>query len=64
MSHGEFVIDGNMTSVECAGGLPSIKVPMLITVGDRDLCDASLSRKMNALIAGSKLVALARNRLK
>jgi pimeloyl-ACP methyl ester carboxylesterase len=31
-------------------------VPTLIIVGDHDTCDASLSREMNALIAGSKLV--------
>lgn len=57
-SHGEFVIDGNLAAVEYAGRLPSIKVPTLITVGDHDECDASLSREMNALIAGSKLVVL------
>jgi proline iminopeptidase len=57
-SHGEFVIDGNMTSVEYADRLPSIKVPTLITVGDHDECDPSLSREMNALIPGSKLVVL------
>jgi proline iminopeptidase len=57
-SHGEFVIDGNLTSVEYAGRLPSIKVPTLIIVGDHDECAPSLSREMNALIAGSKLVML------
>lgn len=55
-SHGEFVIDGNMTSVEYAGRLPSIKVTTLIIVGDHDLTDPSLSREMNTLIPGSKLV--------
>lgn len=57
-SHGEFVIDGNLTTVEYADRLPSIKVPTLITVGDHDECDPSLSREMNALIPGSKLVVL------
>jgi proline iminopeptidase len=57
-SHGEFVIDGNLTSVEYAGRLPSIQVPTLITVGDHDECAPSLSRKMNTLIARSKLVVL------
>jgi proline iminopeptidase len=57
-SHGEFVIDGNMTSVEYADRLPSIKVPTLITVGDHDLCAPSMSKEMNALIPGSKLVVL------
>jgi proline iminopeptidase len=57
-SHGEFVIDGNLTSVEYASRLGSIKVPPLITVGDHDECDPSLSKEMNALIPGSKLVVL------
>ncbi len=55
-SHGEFVIDGNLASVEYAGRLPSIRVPTLITVGDHDECDPSLSREMQNLITGSKLV--------
>jgi len=57
-SHGEFVIDGNLTCVEYADRLPSIKVPTFITVGDHDECDPSLAREMNALIPGSKLVIL------
>ncbi len=57
-SHGEFVINGNLASVEYAGRLPSIKVPTLITVGDHDECAPSLSREMKALIPGSKLVVL------
>jgi proline iminopeptidase len=57
-SNGEFVIDGNLKSVEYIDRLPSIKVPTLITVGDHDECDPSLSRQMNEQIAGSKLVIL------
>jgi proline iminopeptidase len=57
-SHGEFVIDGNLISVEYADRLPSIKVPTLITVGDHDECAPALSLEMNALISGSKLVVL------
>jgi proline iminopeptidase len=57
-SHGEFVIDGNLAGVEYADRLRSIKVPTLITVGDHDECDPSLSREMNALMPGSKLVVL------
>jgi proline iminopeptidase len=57
-SHGEFVIDGNLTVVEYADRLPTIKVPTLITAGDHDECDPALSREMNALIPGSKLVVL------
>ena len=55
-SNGEYVIDGNLTSVEYGDQLPTIKVPTLITAGDNDECDPSLSREMNEKIAGSKLV--------
>jgi pimeloyl-ACP methyl ester carboxylesterase len=57
-SHCEFVIEVNLTSVEYAARLPSIKVPTLITVGDHDECAPSLSKEMNSFIPGSKLVAL------
>ncbi|MGZ4779876.1 MAG: proline iminopeptidase-family hydrolase [Thermoanaerobaculia bacterium] len=57
-SHGEFVIDGNLKSVEYADRLPSIKVPTLITVGDHDESDPSIARDMNRLIKDSKLVVL------
>jgi len=57
-SHGEFVIDGNLVSVEYADRLPSIKVPVLITVGDHDECDPGISRQMHEKISGSKLVVL------
>ncbi len=56
--HGEFIIDGNLKSVEYVDRLPSIKVPTLIVVGDHDECDPSLSKEMNEKIAGSKLVIL------
>jgi proline iminopeptidase len=55
-SDGEFIIDGNLKSVEYTDLLSSIKVPTLITAGDNDECDPSLSREMNEKIAGSKLV--------
>lgn len=57
-SHGEFVVDGNLTCVEYANQLPSIKVPTLITVGDHDECDPSIAKAMRAVIPGSKLVIL------
>ena len=60
-AHGEYVIDGNLKSVEYAGRLSSIKAPTLITVGDRDECAPSLSEEMNKAIAGSKLVVLPRS---
>jgi len=57
-SNGEFVVDGNLVSVEYADKLPKLKVPTLITVGDHDQVDPSMSRDMQALIPGSKLVVL------
>ena len=57
-SHGEYVVDGNLTSVEYADRLGSIHVPTLITVGDHDEVDPSISRDMQAKIPGSTLVVL------
>jgi proline iminopeptidase len=57
-SHGEFVVDGNMVSVEYADRLGSIAVPTLITVGDHDEVGPSISEDMHRLISGSKLVVL------
>ena len=54
--HGEFIIDGNLKSVEYTDRLASIKVPTLILVGDHDECDPSLARAMHEKIAGSKIV--------
>ncbi len=55
-SHGEFIIDGNLTSVEYADRLPAIHVPTLITAGDHDESDPSIARTMHDRIPGSKLV--------
>jgi proline iminopeptidase len=60
-SHGEFVIDGNMISVEYADRLKTLTVPTLITVGDHDQVDPAVAREMNSLIPGSKLVVLPRS---
>lgn len=57
-SDGEFVIDGNLKSVEYVDRLPAIRVPTLIIAGDHDECDPSLSREMHQKIAGSQLVIL------
>ena len=56
--HGEFIIDGNLKSVEYVDRLQTIHVPTLVIVGDHDECDPSLSREMHEKIAGSKLVVL------
>ncbi len=55
-SDGEFIIDGNLKSVEYVDKLHTIKVPTLITCGDHDECDPSLSKEMHEKISGSKLV--------
>jgi len=57
-SHGEFVIDGNMKSVEYTDRLSAIKVPTLVICGDHDESAPSLSEAMHAKIAGSKMVVL------
>jgi proline iminopeptidase len=57
-SHGEFIIDGNLKSVEYVDRLPTIYVPTLVMAGDHDECDPSLAREMHEKIAGSKLVIL------
>ncbi len=57
-SHGEFVVDGNLKSVEYVDKLPAIKVPTLIIVGDHDESDPVMSKEMHEKIAGSKLVIL------
>jgi proline iminopeptidase len=57
-SHGEFIIDGNMKSVEYTDRLSAIKVPTLVICGDHDESAPSLSEAMHAKIAGSKLVVL------
>ncbi len=56
--HGEFVIDGNLKSVEYVDRLATIKVPTLVVVGDHDECDPSLSKEMHEKIAASELVIL------
>jgi proline iminopeptidase len=56
--HGEFVIDGNLKSVEYVDRLATIHVPTLVIVGDHDECDPSLSKEMHEKIAGSELTIL------
>ncbi len=57
-SHGEYIVDGNLKSVEYVEKLPSIKVPTLIVVGEHDESDPVMSKEMHEKIAGSKLVIL------
>ena len=55
-SNGEFIIDGNLKSVEYLDKLPSIHVPTLLICGDHDESNPRLSRAMHEKIAGSRLV--------
>ena len=57
-SHGEFIIDGNLKSVEYTDRLAGIHVPTLLLCGDHDESDPSLSRTMHDKISGSTLVIL------
>lgn len=57
-SHGEYVVDGNLVSVEYTERLATLHLPTLITVGDHDECDPSLAEAMHQKIAGSTLVML------
>ena len=57
-SDGEFVIDGNLKSVEYLDKLSTIHVPTLLICGDHDESNPSLSRTMHEKIAGSKLMVL------
>jgi proline iminopeptidase len=47
-----------LKSAEYGDKLATVRIPTLITVGDRDECAPSLSEEMHKLIAGSKLVIL------
>jgi proline iminopeptidase len=55
-SHGEFIIDGNLKSVEYAKRLPSLRVRTLVTAGDHDECDPAQAKELSGLIHGSRLV--------
>jgi proline iminopeptidase len=57
-SDGEFVIDGNLKSVEYLNKLSTIHVPTLILCGDHDESDPSLSQEMHERIAGSEMKVL------
>jgi len=54
----EFVIDGNLKSVEWGDRLSSIHVPTLVTAGDHDECDPTLAGYMSDKIVGSKLAIM------
>ena len=55
-SDGEYIINGNLVSVEYTDMLHTIKVPTLITVGDNDECAPSLSELMHEKIPNSEII--------
>jgi proline iminopeptidase len=57
-SDGEFVISGNLKSMEYTDRLAGLTMPTLMVVGDHDECDPELSRDMQAKIKDSKLVVV------
>ena len=57
-SDGEFVITGNLTSVEYLGRLGELRVPTLVTVGDHDETDPELALATHRAIPGSKLAII------
>jgi proline iminopeptidase len=57
-SDGEFIIDGNLKSVEYLDKLSSIHVPTLMICGDHDESNPRLSQTMHEKIAGSKLAII------
>jgi proline iminopeptidase len=61
-SNGEFVIDGNMTSVEYADKLRVLRVATLIIAGEHDAWSLQMSREMQSNIPGSQLAILPKSK--
>src|SRR5262249_760121 len=57
-SHGEFIIDGNLKSVEYLDNLPGTKVPTLVISRDPPPSNPPLPRTMDEKIIGSKVVSV------
>jgi proline iminopeptidase len=57
-SGGEFIIDGNLVSVEYAEKLRTVHVPTLIIGGEHDAITSSMVEQMHRSIPGSQLVVL------
>jgi pimeloyl-ACP methyl ester carboxylesterase len=61
-SHGEFVIDGNMVSVEYADQLKTLHVPTLVMAGEDDPVTLGILKEIHTSIVGSQLVVLPRTK--
>jgi proline iminopeptidase len=57
-SNGEFLIEGNMKSVEYVEKLRTVHVPTLIISGDHDEISLQMSKEMHSRIPGSQLEVL------
>ncbi|HEU4384473.1 MAG TPA: proline iminopeptidase-family hydrolase [Anaeromyxobacteraceae bacterium] len=57
-SDGEFVVTGNLTSVEYLDRLGALRVPTLVTVGDHDETDPELASAIQRAIPGSRLAVI------
>jgi proline iminopeptidase len=61
-SGGEFLIDGNLTSVEYAEKLSKVHVPTLIIAGEHDEISLSMAKEMHLNISGSQMAVLPKSR--
>jgi len=61
-SNGEFIIDGNMTSVEYAEKLRTLRIPTLIVAGEHDAWSLQMSEEMHSNILGSQLAVLPKSK--
>ena len=61
-SNGEFIIDGNMTSVEYAEKLRKLRVPTLIIAGEHDVWSLQMSNQMHSNIPASELAILPKSK--
>jgi proline iminopeptidase len=61
-SGGEFLIDGNMTSIEYAERLRTLHVPTLIIAGEHDEISSSMANEMHSHISGSQMVVLPKSK--
>lgn len=57
-SHGEFIIDGNMKSVEYAEKLKTLRVPTLVIAGEDDGVTMGMLKEIHENVGGSQLVIL------
>jgi proline iminopeptidase len=57
-STGEYVVDGNLGSIDYTEALRKVRVPTLVTVGDHDESAPWIAEEIAALVPGAKLVVL------